>query len=127
MKDLASRSLLIVDDDPTWRMLLSISLRDAGFEVRTAKHAEDALQLLEVLAPAALIVDLNPPGLDGFTVLEWNAEQPHPFPAVALTAQRSETLLERCRQLGVARALGKPLKARQLVECVREVSGADPG
>lgn len=120
----APHTVLLVDDDPTWRLLLSISLRDAGFVVRTAASSEDAKSLLESLVPQALVVDLVQPGLDGMALLEWCASHGGCPPRLALSAQRSEDLLERCAGLGVTEVLGKPLRARDFTAHVRRVCEA---
>lgn len=67
-----NRPILIVDDDPDIRDVLAEALIDVGFEVVTAVHGRDALQLLErmVVPPAAILLDLMMPVMDGYGFLE---------------------------------------------------------
>ncbi len=117
-------SVLIVDDDATWRLLLSLSLRDAGFEVRTSATSSDAAKLLELIVPSALLVDIVQPDEDGLEVLRWNASQHAPVPALALTAKRSPRLEETLDALHVADTLYKPIRARDLVDRVTRLCEA---
>ena len=64
------REVLIVDDSPDLRGMLSFTLGDLGFSVREAKNGEDALEEMANQAPDCVVLDLMMPGLDGFTVLE---------------------------------------------------------
>src|SRR3712207_764124 len=61
--------LLVVDDEPNIRELLSASLRYAGFEVVTAPDGQQALALAEQFRPDLLVLDVMMPGLDGFGVV----------------------------------------------------------
>src|SRR3712207_8816485 len=61
--------LLVVDDEPNIRELLSASLRYAGFEVATAADGQKALALAESFRPDLLVLDVMMPGLDGFGVV----------------------------------------------------------
>ena len=57
--------LLVVDDEPNIRELLSASLRYAGFEVATAADGQQALALADSFRPDLLVLDVMMPGLDG--------------------------------------------------------------
>jgi two-component system OmpR family response regulator len=61
--------LLVVDDEPNIRELLSASLRYAGFEVATAADGHQALALADSFRPDLLVLDVMMPGLDGFGVV----------------------------------------------------------
>jgi signal transduction histidine kinase len=64
-------SVLLVDDDPGVRLILSEHLRDLGLEVSVAESAEHALALLERSgdAPDFVLTDLSMPGMDGLNLL----------------------------------------------------------
>src|SRR3712207_8861660 len=61
--------LLVVDDEPNIRELLSASLRYAGFEVATAADGQQALAMASSFRPDLLVLDVMMPGLDGFGVV----------------------------------------------------------
>ena len=60
--------LLVVDDEPNIRELLSTSLRFAGFEVVSAGSGREALAAAELHSPDLAVLDVMLPDMDGFTV-----------------------------------------------------------
>ena len=64
----AAPRILIVDDDPNVRTLLSEQLAADGFEVAGARDGQDALRRLRSGWPDLLIVDMMMPGMDGLTL-----------------------------------------------------------
>src|SRR4030095_8595915 len=61
--------ILIVDDEPQIRRILSVLLSDNGFEVAEAESGEQALAVAEKLRPDIALLDINMPGMDGITAL----------------------------------------------------------
>jgi diguanylate cyclase (GGDEF)-like protein len=59
-------SVLVVDDDPDKRMLLTVALQMAGYDVRTANDGEDGLAAMESYQPDLLITDVMMPRMDGY-------------------------------------------------------------
>lgn len=68
MADVQARRILVVDDDPGVRMLITRLLARAGYLVDEAHDAQDAWEMLQRQPYAAVILDLTPPG-DGREVL----------------------------------------------------------
>lgn len=60
--------ILIVDDNPQNLKLARILLAGAGYDVRTAVDAEQALEVLEAFTPRLILMDLQLPGMDGITL-----------------------------------------------------------
>jgi two-component system OmpR family response regulator len=79
--------LLVVDDEPNIRELLSASLRYAGFEVATAADGQQALALAASFRPDLLVLDVMMPGLDGFGVVRRLRESGRYTPVLFLTAK----------------------------------------
>ena len=79
--------LLVVDDEPNIRELLSASLRYAGFEVSTAADGQQALALAESFRPDLLVLDVMMPGLDGFGVVRRLRQAGRHTPVLFLTAR----------------------------------------
>jgi CheY-like chemotaxis protein len=61
--------ILIIDDDPQCRDLLTEMLRDGGYRPRTAINGLEGLKLLKKYCPQAILLDLAMPEMDGFDVL----------------------------------------------------------
>jgi signal transduction histidine kinase/DNA-binding response OmpR family regulator len=62
--------VLVVDDDPKTRDMLRRTLQKAGWTVAEASNGSEALEALERVRPALVLLDLLMPGMDGFEVLE---------------------------------------------------------
>ena len=86
----AEARLLVVDDEPSIRDLLTASLRFAGFEVFSAADGAEALKLAEQHRPDLVVLDVMLPDLDGFTVTRRLRERGREMPVLFLTA-RDET------------------------------------
>ncbi|MCW2581459.1 MAG: mprA [Klenkia sp.] len=79
--------LLVVDDEPNIRELLSASLRYAGFEVATAADGQQALAVAAQFRPDLLVLDVMMPGLDGFGVVRRLRQNGTQTPVLFLTAR----------------------------------------
>lgn len=84
-----SRTILVVDDDPALRDVLSSLLEEDGWHVQTAGDGEAALALVQREPPSALVLDLMMPRLDGFEVLRTLRAQPttRDLPVIVVTAK----------------------------------------
>jgi two-component system, OmpR family, response regulator len=60
--------VLVVDDEPNIRDLLSTSLRFAGFEVQTAQNGATAVSLVQEAEPDIILLDVMLPDMNGFSV-----------------------------------------------------------
>src|SRR2546425_403859 len=83
--DQAKPRVLVVDDDPLTRSLLSIALQSQAFEVIPAGDAGAALEQVRSEAPEIVILDLRLPGLDGMEALRKLKEIAPELPVVILT------------------------------------------
>lgn len=57
--------ILLIDDDPDVRMLMSRTLQKHGFEVETAARRQEALEKLQTLQPSVILLDVLLSGYDG--------------------------------------------------------------
>ena len=62
---MAGESILIVDDNLRYLMLLRALLQAEGYGVRTAVDAEEALEVLQAFHPRLILMDIQLPGMDG--------------------------------------------------------------
>ncbi|GGO21044.1 DNA-binding response regulator [Microbispora rosea subsp. aerata] len=79
--------LLVVDDEPDIRELLSASLRYAGFEVITASTGREAVQIAGKVRPDLIVLDVMLPDLDGFAVSDRLYASGRRIPVLFLTAR----------------------------------------
>ncbi len=70
MKKETTEKILLVDDEESIRKVLSISLRDSGYQVLTAANGQDALRLFESEHPAIVLTDIKMPGMTGIELLD---------------------------------------------------------
>ncbi len=82
-------SVLIVDDDPALRDVLSDLLAQDGWRVATAADGQAALAAVEHEKPTAMVLDLMMPHVDGFEVLRTMRQQPttRDVPVIVVTAK----------------------------------------
>jgi len=64
-----SKRVLIVDDSPTMRQMVSFTLREANFDVLEAENGQDALKKVEGQKFDLILTDLNMPVMDGITFI----------------------------------------------------------
>lgn len=126
---LASRRILVVDDQSAIRRLLETGLADAGAEVWTACEGASALQLLESLEPELILLDLSMPGVTGWQMLESlrASGRAANVPIILQTSADDFDSFDRARRLGVAAFISKPFRLGEVVEtCRRVLEGAVP-
>jgi signal transduction histidine kinase/DNA-binding response OmpR family regulator len=124
--DLAGRSVLVVDDNATNRRILEETLSAWGMLPTCASNAEEALRLAEEAARRGaaypvMVVDANMPGEDGFWLASTvRASRPLGQPGIVIATSGGKSGdTTRCRELGVAAYLLKPLQEGELLEAVR--------
>ncbi len=114
-------TILLVDDDSDLLSLLSLRLSSAGYLVRQATSAEEALAILPVIRPDLVITDLRMDGMDGLKLFE-NIRTFNAFlPVIIMTAHGSIPEAVSATQKGVFSFLTKPLDSKILL---REVERA---
>jgi DNA-binding response OmpR family regulator len=118
MKD---ERILLVDDDPGLRDLLSRYLAREGFEVKGAADGGQARRALDQGHFDLIVLDLMLPGDDGLTLLKrWRVEGV-PTPVIMLTAKGDEVDRIVGLELGADDYLPKPCNPRELLARVRAV------
>jgi DNA-binding response OmpR family regulator len=84
-----AEEILLVDDDQLLRRSLAFTLEQAGYDVRPAASAEDALAQVRTHPPDLILLDINLPGIDGLEALS-RFRQTVQAPVIFLTARRRE-------------------------------------
>ena len=122
--------MLVVDDDPAIRQLLTDALEMDDHDVRTAANGLDALEMFEGIRPDFVILDLMMPGLDGYGVLRSiRSQQDDPVPVLMLTAAGDAGSAAQAWADGVDYYMAKPFTPQAILDLVTDVlerrSGAD--
>ena len=119
-------TLLLIDDDPQVHDLLGQMLSREGYRVEHATSGPDALTMVQKVRPAAILLDVMMPQVDGWTVLSALKRDPGlaaiPVIIVSMLDERPLGL-----SLGAAEFLTKPIDRSQLVETVRQHAGPAKG
>jgi two-component system chemotaxis sensor kinase CheA len=94
--------VLIIDDSLTTRMLEQSILESAGFEVDLATSAEEGLEIARRRRYSLFLVDVEMPGMDGFSFIERiRADQDlHDIPAILVTSRNEPEDLRRGKDVG---------------------------
>jgi DNA-binding response OmpR family regulator len=111
--------IIIVDDEPTIVHIIAQRLRRDGFEVAAAATGEAALALIGELQPAAVLIDVGLPDIDGFEVLRRLRDAGSSLPIIMLTAHSDESDRVVGLELGADDYVVKPFSPRELVARIR--------
>jgi DNA-binding response OmpR family regulator len=106
--------ILIVDDDRVLSDVLAFTLRREGFEILQAYNGKSALLFWESEHPDLIVLDVNLPVMDGFTVCEWIRAQAD-TPIILLTVRGEEDDIVKGLKIGADDYVVKPFSPRQLV------------
>ena len=113
--------LLVVDDEPNIRELLSTSLRFAGFEVVAAANGREALAAVEADEPDLAVLDVMLPDMDGFTITRKLRAAGRHFPVLFLTARDDTSDKVTGLTVGGDDYVTKPFSLDEVVARIRAV------
>jgi DNA-binding response OmpR family regulator len=111
---------LVIDDDRTLADLIAFTLRREGYEVSQAFDGETALQQWRSQRPDIIVLDLNLPTVDGFTICR-RIRAEDDTPIIMLTVRNDEDDIVHGLELGADDYLLKPFSPRQLVARMQAV------
>jgi CheY-like chemotaxis protein len=117
---LPGASILVADDDPGIRKLVSDCLRGRGFAVREAQDGVVACELAEAAPPDLVLLDILLPRRDGYSVLLHfrSLEATRAVPVVLMSGESEEQQAAIARTLGAQAFLAKPFMISQLISAV---------
>jgi two-component system chemotaxis sensor kinase CheA len=122
----ARAPILIVDDSLTTRMLEQSILESAGYEVDLATSGEEGLSMAAARRYSLFLVDVEMPGMDGFTFVERTRKDPRfaATPAILVTSRASPEDLERGRSAGaVAHIVKSEFNQADFLSRIRRLLG----
>ncbi len=109
--------ILVVDDDPAARRILSLLLKGSA-EVLEASNGADALKIVEEHRPRVMILDMTMPGMSGLDVLKALQASGASLVILVLTGREDIELAKRALELGAAEYITKPFELPLLKEKV---------
>ena len=118
--DTRGLTIMLAENDRAVLEMLQIRLEVAGYRACTARTAPLALETLRTFRPAALVLNLNLPVMDGFAMLE--ALNPRherlPFPTLVMARKLGAEDIQRAIQLGARDCLTMPFGGAEFLERV---------
>ncbi|HEV2582002.1 MAG TPA: response regulator [Ktedonobacteraceae bacterium] len=115
--------ILIIDDSPTLCLLMSRTLKKAGYDVITASNGQEGLRMALRERPHCIILDVVLPGISGFGLCrQLRALDPHRRVSIIMVSTKNTPLDQQwgLRQ-GADRYLPKPFTDEKLAQTVEEV------
>lgn len=118
-----AKTIMIVDDSTSFRQVVAIALRGAGYEVLEGIDGKDALSKLQGQKIHLIISDVNMPNMDGISFL--TAVKKHPAykftPVIMLTTESQEAKKREGQIAGAKAWLVKPFKPDLLLSAVQKL------
>ena len=121
-----AKTILIVDDSESVRMIARIALREQGYEVVEAGNGVEALKQLDAERVNLVISDVNMPEMDGITLLKQiKASAKHKFtPIIMLTTEAGQDKKDEGRAAGAKAWITKPFQPNVLIAAVSKLMPA---
>jgi CheY-like chemotaxis protein len=121
------KTILVVDDEPTIRMLVAASLDGGAYRLLEAGDGYEALDLVRMEQPDLVLLDIAIPGLDGFEVCRRLKTELSPdVPVLLLTGFAQQTHRERAHEVGADGFVAKPFSPAALVTLIDRTLATEP-
>ena len=111
-------TILIVDDEKNYRVVLSAFLSGTGYETLTADSAQQALEIVETTSLGLVLTDMKMPAMDGIELLKRIKEKVPDLPVVMMTAYGTVEKAVGAMQLGAFNFIQKPFQNETLKQIV---------
>jgi PAS domain S-box-containing protein len=112
--------ILVVDDSPELRVIVSHVLQAQDANVSTANHGLEALQMIRSTEFDLVLMDIQMPVLNGYDATRQLRQEGYTLPICALTAHAMKEERQRCLELGFTEYLSKPIDVKKLLAVVFE-------
>jgi len=117
------KRILIADDSPSMRQLVSFALEDSGYDVIAASDGTEALEKLKGQDVDMVITDLNMPHMNGIELIKRlrNGAGFGLKPIIMLTTESCEDMRQQGRNAGASGWITKPFTPEKLIEVVNRL------
>ena len=116
----STQSVLVVEDEASIASFVSLYLKNAGYEVRTATNGTDALASVQSQTPSLIVLDLMLPDIDGIEICR-RIRQKSDVPILMLTARDEDVDKIIGLEVGADDYMTKPFNPRELVARVKSI------
>jgi two-component system NtrC family response regulator len=113
-------TILVVDDEPNYLIVLSELLKEEGFEVITAQKGEDGLKIVQDTDLDLVITDMRRPGMDGLELLKAVKSYNKDLPVIMITAFGEVEKAVVAMKAGAYNYLAKPFNNEELLLNIRK-------
>ncbi|HEX9412891.1 MAG TPA: hybrid sensor histidine kinase/response regulator, partial [Ktedonobacterales bacterium] len=109
--------VLVVDDSPSVRRVVGNMLKSHGWDVQSARDGIEALEVVAKRVPAAVLLDIEMPRMDGYELLAILRSQPQyrQLPLIVITSRAAAKHQQRAIQLGADAYIVKPYQDDELL------------
>ena len=117
------KTVLVVDDSTSFRQVVGIALKGAGYDVLEACDGKDALSKLDGRKINLIVSDVNMPNMDGITFLGELKKNPRMkfTPVIMLTTEDAPAKMQAAKAAGARAWLVKPFNPPTLIDTVQRV------
>ncbi len=117
------KHLLVVDDSPSVRRVVTNMLKQHGWEVQMARDGVEALEMISYETPAAVLLDIEMPRMDGYELISTvrAQEQYRSLPMIVLTSRAAAKHQQRAMSLGASAYVVKPYQDEELLNTINSL------
>ncbi|CVK18693.1 Protein-glutamate methylesterase/protein-glutamine glutaminase [Sporomusa paucivorans] len=120
MQDMSNSqaTILVIDDQPGIRRLLTEVLQDEGYNVLTAANGYEGIQVAIDVKPAVILMDMKMPGMDGIEALKELKRQGQGDQVIMMTAYGELDMVNEAREAGMRDYITKPFDIMSLCQII---------
>lgn len=120
MSEQEKTMILVIDDQPGIRRLLTEVLAEEGYGVDTAANGFEGIQKVQQAMPNLILMDMKMPGMDGIETLRELKKMGQADKVIMMTAYGELELVNQARELGAYAYITKPFDIIALCSIIRE-------
>ncbi|XER10156.1 Protein-glutamate methylesterase/protein-glutamine glutaminase [Sporomusa aerivorans] len=111
-------TILVIDDQPGIRRLLTEVLQDEGYRVVTAANGYEGIQAAQEVHPNVILMDMKMPGMDGIEALKKLKRQGQGDQVIMMTAYGELDMVNEAREAGMRDYITKPFDIMSLCQII---------
>ncbi|WP_093793883.1 response regulator [Sporomusa acidovorans] len=120
-------TILVIDDQPGIRRLLTEVLQDEGYHVITAANGYEGIQAALTVNPNVILMDMKMPGMDGIEALKELKRQGQGDQVIMMTAYGELDMVNEAKEAGMRDYITKPFDIISLCQIIQNNIGANFG